>query len=79
MQTFERVQKETDNKFRRVMVIESQLAGVKLEVELLRLKKVKEETKGNGDSSTLLSRIVKSEKLIEKTRENLKKLGMVQE
>lgn len=74
MHTIERVQKETDLKFRRIMVIETQIAGVKQEIDLLRVKRIKDETRFKEESAAQLARIARAERGVEEMRNKVAKL-----
>lgn len=65
IKTFERVQRETDAKFKRVKVIESQIQGLKQEIDVVRVKRVKDEGRYQQTFSEIKGKLTTVEKAIE--------------
>ena len=72
------MQKEIDTKFKRVMIIESQISNVKQEIELLRMKRLKDENCAKEDKNEMKARLVKAEKGVEVVWEKMHKLTVKQ-
>jgi hypothetical protein len=60
--SLDKVQKETDTKFKRVMIIENQVSCVKQEIDLMRLKKGKDDAKIRTQLASQVDRLAKNER-----------------
>ena len=67
----DRVVKETEGKFRRVLTLDAQVGSLKQEHELLRLRRMKDDQVMQEERAKLERRLVKAERSLEESREKL--------
>ncbi|TNV85255.1 hypothetical protein FGO68_gene16921 [Halteria grandinella] len=72
IRTFEKVQKETDAKFKRLMIIESQISGVKQEIDVMKVKRLKDESKQNEINNTVKVNLQRVERALEEAKESIR-------
>lgn len=61
----EKAEKKADAKFKRLTVMESSINGVKQEIDLIRINRLKEAQVMKEEKSQMMSKITKNERLIE--------------